>query len=378
MRSLGLSPDIIICRSQQQLLESTIKKLSSFCQVPVTNVMSVYDVSNIYHVPLILVKQNIHNIIKKCFHLDAFMANEPNLESWSSMAKIVDDISLPTIQIAIVGKYTGSSDTYLSLIKSLIHTGIHLKVTVKIEWIDASDLEERTKADNIQSYNTAWALLWSCAGIIVPGGFGNRGVEGKILACKFARENKKPLLGICLGMQVMVIEYARSVLGYTDANSEEFASPTSFPAVIHMPEISQNILGGTMRLGSRETIVNNYLSMPGDASNDTTTLAAEVYGFKNSSESIGRIHERHRHRYEVNPDKITELKAAGLVFSGNDVTEKRMEIAELPKSSHPFYFGTQFHPVSFLLKITMLTFDLKVVIRNLNQGPVDQVHRFTH
>lgn len=172
-------------------------------------------------------------------------------------------------------------------------------------------------------------------GILVPGGFGIRGVEGMISAAKYARENKVPYLGVCLGMQVLVIEYARNVLGLKGANSTEFYESSPHPIVIFMPEINQKVMGGTMRLGARDTIITYKLS------NGIRSLASEVYGTNEDEEGVS---ERHRHRYEVNPDKVESLTTAGLVFSGKDDKGERMEIVELPKDQHPFYFGTQFHP----------------------------------
>ena len=355
LRGLGLSPDVIVCRSTEMLSQSTKNRISAFCHVDPANVMAVHDVSNIYHVPLILEKQGIHRIIKEKLGLE-MMADSPDLTEWSKIAHIVDSAT-EKVDIAIVGKYTGLQDAYLSVIKSLKHAGIHLETEVALHWVEASDLEEETKSSDPAKHAAAWEALRAVAGVVVPGGFGVRGVEGKVLAAKYCREHKKPFLGVCLGMQVMVIEYARSVLELKGANSTEFDEATAHPVVLFMPEINQKVMGGTMRLGARATIISPTLA------DGAPTLAREVYGFPleeegsegasgepASSSSLASmtlsVMERHRHRYEVNPDKVEALEAGGkgLIFSGRDDQGVRMEIAELPRSEHPFYFGTQFHP----------------------------------
>ena len=203
LRGLGLSPDVIVCRSKELLSQSTKNKISVFCHVHASNVVAVHDVSNIYHVPLLLQKQGMHRIIREKLGL-TMMSEVPDLTQWEEIAHTVDRAS-ETVNIAIVGKYTGLEDAYLSVTKSLKHSGIHLKVNVVVHWVEASDLEEETKASEPEKHTKAWEKLRSVAGVVVPGGFGVRGVEGKVLAAKFCRETKKPFLGVCLGMQVMVI-----------------------------------------------------------------------------------------------------------------------------------------------------------------------------
>ena len=352
LRALGLSPDIIVCRCPTLLEESVKRKISIFCHVDTKSVLSVHDVSNIYHVPLILAEQGLHTILKSRLELES-MSDTPNLVQWTNMAHVVDTFT-SSVDIALVGKYTGLSDSYLSVTKSLLHSGIHLNVHVNVKWIEASDLEHDTELKDKEKFDKAWEIMHSVAGVLVPGGFGNRGVEGKIAAAKYCRESKKPYLGVCLGMQVMVIEFARNVLGIKDANSAEFNENTSDPVIVFMPEISQTEKGGTMRLGARATAISM-------THNDKTpTLASEVYGFhvpqnqqktNNSDESKGyesilgcKVNERHRHRYEVNPTRVDELEEKGLIFSGMDAEGERMEIAEIHRSLHPFYFGTQYHP----------------------------------
>lgn len=328
---------MIVCRSPEELSLGVKQKISTFCHVSPANILSVYDVSNIYHVPLILEKQGLHSIVKKHFQISQ-MFDAPKLESWKNMALTVDNFQ-SKIDIAIVGKYVGLQDSYLSLMKALKHSAIHLKLDINLCWVEASDLEDVTKVSDLEKYNKAWQVLKDCNGILVPGGFGIRGVAGKIEAARFARENKKPYLGVCLGMQIMVIEYARNVMGIENATSTEFEEGTPNPVVIFMPEINQLEMGGTMRLGARETSITLK-------HNEESTLASIVYGLnkfetKHDSESIL---ERHRHRYEVNPDKVQDIENAGLLFSGRDDQKVRMEIAELSREKHPFYFGTQFHP----------------------------------
>ena len=272
------------------------------------------------------------------------------------MATNIDE-TVESIRIAIVGKYNNHSDAYLSVMKAVVHSCISLALKPDIVWIDASDLEERTEAKHKDKYESAWALLKGCKCIIVPGGFGVRGVEGKVLATKYAREARVPFLGVCLGMQVMVIEYARHVLGLQDANSTEFDEATEHPVIVFMPEINHNVMGGTMRLGARPTsVAKDYVEgvsahggggvEAGDVTPDSPrvgarTLASEVYATEEAGDAVI---ERHRHRYEVNPKYTERLRTAGLVFSGTGDMGVRMEIAELRRDIHPYYLGTQFHP----------------------------------
>ena len=324
---------MIVCRSEKILAPATKEKLSIFCQVELKHVISVHDVSNIYHVPLILLDQGMHGILKSLLNL-GHMPAEPSFAAWKHIADTVDNFTAK-VEIAIVGKYNGLSDSYLSVLKSLMHSGIHLNTEVAVKWIEAAHLEEATRVSDPELHASAWQSLRQVAGVVVPGGFGNRGVEGKILAAQYCRESRTPYLGVCLGMQVMVIEYARHVLHLADANSTEFNDQTTHPAVVFMPEINPDIMGGTMRLGSRPTTVA-ALSPSGSA-----TLASRIYG---TTAANAQVHERHRHRYEVNPELVPALEAKGLLFSGKDETGVRMEIAELPTDVHPFFIGAQFHP----------------------------------
>lgn len=336
LRSLGSSPDVIVCRSKEMLALPVREKMGVFCHVGPGHVLSVHDVSNIYHVPLMLADQGIHTIIKSRLNIDA-MSSTPQLTMWKAMAEALDTTTT-SVKVAIVGKYNGQQDSYLSIIKSLIHSGMHLNVSVEIQWVEASNLASITEHEDKTKYETAWNVVKSCAGVIVPGGFGIRGVEGKVAVAKYCRENKVPYLGVCLGMQVMVIEYARHVIGLTDATSAEFDDEKTSKnhVVVFMPEIDSTTMGGNMRLGARPTTITPKHP------NGEASLATDVYGIEQGVEAS--VLERHRHRYEVNPDIVKDIQDKGLIFTGKDDRKERMEIAELPRSVHPFYFGTQFHP----------------------------------
>ena len=316
LRGLGITPDILVCRSTSPMTDETKEKLAAFCHVSPDAVMSTHDVPNIYHVPLMLESQGLCNIL----NVDCNATNL--LSEWRKMALNLDTLT-EEVSIAMVGKYTELSDAYLSVIKSLQHAAMEVNRKLRINWIEASHLEDSWK--NNEEFENSWNMLKSSDGILVPGGFGDRGIEGKILAAQYARTSKVPFLGICLGLQIATIEFCRNVLNLTNANSTEFEDNPDFPAVIFMPEISKTHLGGTMRLGSRPTLwqVDNC-------------KIKSLYGEGES------VNERHRHRYEVNPDLIDDIEKAGLVFVGKDETGQRCEIFEL--EDHPYYVGVQFHP----------------------------------
>ena len=318
LRGLGITPDILVCRSTEPMTEETKEKLAAFCHVSPDAVMSTHDVPNIYHVPLMLEEQGLCNI------LDIDCNGTSMLKEWRAMAYDLDTLT-EDVSIAMVGKYTDLSDAYLSVIKSLQHAAMKVRRKLTINWIEASHLETSWKAKNEQDFATAWDVLKSSDGVLVPGGFGDRGIEGKIIAAQHARENNIPYLGICLGLQVATIEFCRNVLGMSGANSTEFDENAEYPAVIFMPEISKTHLGGTMRLGSRPTIWQV----------DDCKIK-RLYG------DGGSVNERHRHRYEVNPDIIEDIENAGLKFVGKDETGQRCEIFEL--DGHPYYVGVQYHP----------------------------------
>lgn len=330
LRSVGLNPDIIICRSSKAVSQGTRDKLALFCQVPPEHVLTVHDVPNIYHVPILLENQGISRIIAN--KLKISLPCTPQLELYHTIAHNVEHAS-EEVHIALVGKYTGLQDSYLSVIQSLQHSAIMAGRRLIIDWIDAVSLEPGTNVSDKDAYTHSWETVKNADGILVPGGFGDRGVEGKILAVKYARENKVPFLGICLGMQCAVIEYSRNVLSLERANSAEFDPKSPHPVVIFMPEINPQQMGGTMRLGARATLLKDRKD------GNKQTLARDLYG-----RETRYVWERHRHRYEVNPEYVEPLTNAGLIFSGTDDRSQRMEIIELDSSMHPFFFASQYHP----------------------------------
>jgi CTP synthase len=339
LRSLGLSPSVIFCRCPEVLLDSTKQKISSFCHVPAAHVLSVHDVSNVYHVPGLLQSQNLHAILHQELKLQATpSALEPDLNAWNEMARGVE-LADRTVTIALIGKYTGLQDAYLSVIKALRHAGVAVHHKVQLEWIEASCLEGESSSltDNDAAVATtdgsrdeAWQKLKAADGVIIPGGFGQRGWEGKITAAGWCRMNQKPCLGVCLGFQAMVVEYARTELNLADADSTEFCEDTPNPVVFFMPEIDKETMGGTMRLGARVTRFTHALP------DGAMSKAQRLYGGSQS------VLERHRHRYEVNPTFVSAIHEAGLSLVGRDETGERMEVSELP--DHPYYVGCQFHP----------------------------------
>lgn len=327
LRSLGLNPTLLACRCQEPLEDGVKKKLALFCQVPEEHVLTVHDVSNIWRVPLLMESQGAHHII--CKHLGLSGSDRLSLSLWrDNLADRWDSLVEP-VRIALIGKYTNLSDAYLSVIKSLQHACMEARLKLHLDWVEATNLEpERAESDRVM-YDLSWKKLHDADGILVPGGFGTRGVEGKILAANYARTNMKPYLGICLGMQIAVIEFARNVLGLSGANSTEFDAATPHPAVVFMPEISTTHKGGTMRLGARRTLLQTV-----------SCTTAKLY------QRDAYIDERHRHRYEVNPQLVPSLEEHGLMFVGRDETGERMEILELASNpeKHPYFVAAQFHP----------------------------------
>jgi len=326
LRGLGLLPDILACRSTQPLEEHVKVKLAQFCHVPIPNIINLHDVTNIWHIPLLLRDQKAHEAILKVLDLQCVgnVPREPKLAEWTDRASKCDKMKTP-VRIAMVGKYTGLSDSYLSVLKALLHASVALNRKLVVDWVPSCDLEDSTAEETPDAYEKAWKSLKGADGVLVPGGFGDRGVQGKILAAKYARENNVPYLGICLGMQIAVIEFARSIMKLNGANSTEFDPTTKTPCVIFMPEGSKTHMGATMRLGSRRT----YFQV-------NKCKSAKLYG------NASYVDERHRHRYEVNPDMVPEFEKAGLSFVGRDESGRRMEIIELP--THRFFVGAQFHP----------------------------------
>ena len=320
LRGLGIIPDILVCRSEKPLDSETKSKLAAFCHVDEDAVVSAHDVSNLYQIPISLFEQSV--LRKVSVHLGFQVPTKlPILDEWREMADKVDTLE-EEVRIAMVGKYTGLSDSYLSVIKALQHSAFAVGRKLQIDWIESTDLDPNDRTEN---HEEAWRMLESADGILVPGGFGNRGVEGKIAAANYARVNEVPYLGVCLGLQIATIEFCRNVLNIESANSAEFDEDAPVHAVVFMPEISKTQMGGTMRLGSKPTpfLVDDC-------------KIRRLYG------GAEYVNERHRHRYEVNPDLIERIEASGLVYVGKDETGKRCEIMEL--NGHPYYVGTQYHP----------------------------------
>jgi CTP synthase len=309
LRSLGLQPDAIVCRSDRPIGRNLKEKISLLCDVPISGVISAPDARSIYEVPLVLHQEGLDEELARHLGIDA----APDLSEWEGLVRRVREAADP-VRIAVVGKYVNLRDAYLSVTEALNHGGIHHGADVRIEWIASDDLGGDATEE----------ALGDVDGILIPGGFGVRGVEGKVDAVRFARERGVPFLGICLGLQCAVIEFARHVCGLEDANSSEFAPGTPHAVIDLLPE-QKNVtdLGATMRLGAQAC----YLE-PG-------TLAARCYG-----EEV--VEERHRHRWEVNPSYLDVLREHGMVISGTSQKKRLAEIVELP--DHPFFIAGQFHP----------------------------------
>lgn len=328
LRGLGLSPDIIACRSSKPILEDVKRKISMFCHVNPECVMAVHDCKSVYHVPLLLKDQGLLSVLQKRLNLTPKVNASATtlLNKWVNLTERVARLH-DSVKIILVGKYTSLHDSYISVVKSLEHAAMTCDLKLDLEWVEAEDLEPACKNTDAAKYHDAWRKLVGVAGILVPGGFGSRGTEGKIAACHWARTNKIPFLGICLGFQMAVAEFARNVCDLKDANSSEIDPATEHPVVINMPEISTTQLGGTMRLGDRVTLFQP---------NTESSPIRKLYG------NVSEVHERHRHRYEVNPLYVAQLEKAGLQFIGRDEKGERMIILEL--KDHPYYVATQYHP----------------------------------
>jgi len=323
LRGLGLSPDLILARSKNALEEDVCAKVGKIGPCPV---ISVPDVSSVYKVPNLLYKQGLVDYLVKKLQLPVPEIDPRSfLYNWKQLAERSEH-PCEEVKIAIVGKYTKLEDAYMSVIKALKHAALACMKKLVIKWIEAEHLEEDARKDNPVMYHEAWQALCQCNGILVPGGFGTRGSEGKILAAKWARENNTPYLGICLGLQIAVIEFARNVLEWGGANSTELDPQTPHPVVIEMAEHNPGELGGTMRLGKRRTIFKEHAK----------SITKQLYG------GVDFIDERHRHRYEVNPTLTQYYEERGLHFVGQDEDGERMEVVEL--QNHPYYVAVQFHP----------------------------------
>lgn len=322
LNSYGVQPDVIIARSTHALDQKRKEKLAVQCNVPVEAIISAPDVDSIYDVPLNFERDQLSNVLLDL--LSVAERGSPDLKEWEAFAAHAHN-GKQTVKIGIVGKYfdTGDfvlSDAYLSVIEAIKFSAYHQEAKPEIEWLNAKDYEkDPARVSELAQYD----------GIIVPGGFGETGIEGKINAIRFCRENKIPYFGLCYGMQLMTVEYARHVAGIEGAHTTEIDPTTAHPIIMILPEqrekLAKKDYGGSMRLGAYPCVLKGG------------TIAGEAYGSAD-------ISERHRHRYEVNPDYIQQLTDAGLIFSGTSPDGTLMEIAELPKDVHPFMLGSQFHP----------------------------------
>ena len=310
LQGMGIQPDVLVCRSEHELTDEIKAKIALFCNVPVSHVLQNLDVEYLYEAPLAMEKEKLADVVLESLRLEN---RKPDLTEWKQM---VSDLRNPEseVNIAMVGKYTQLHDAYLSVVEALKHGGISCKAKVDITWVDSEELNEK----NLDQ------VLHKVDGILVPGGFGNRGTEGMILAAQYARVHKIPYLGICLGMQMAIVEFARHVLGYEDANSIELDPSTKHPVIALMPDQeSVEDLGGTLRLGSYPCVLAE------------NSKAKELFGTK-------EIQERHRHRYEVNNAFREELADKGMTIAGTSPDGHIVEMIEVRE--HPFFEGTQGHP----------------------------------
>ena len=315
----GIQPDIIVCRSNKKIKYEEIQKISLFCNVPTNAVIPSYDVGSIYQVPSLLSKSKLDDLVIK--NLNIKSTKKKDLSKWTNF-EVLESRAKEELNIFIIGKYVHLKDSYKSLYEAIYHAGVHNKVNVKIKWIDSETINKK----NVDE------LLIKAAGILIPGGFGNRGISGKIEAIRYARENQIPFLGICLGMQLSIIEFTKNVLKMKNSGSSEFGKHTN-NVISLMTEWSkknqkvtrtkENDLGATMRLGSYPCYIKHK------------SLASKIYKKK-------LIHERHRHRYEVNPKYRSFIEKKGLVFSGFSKDKKLLEIIE--NKNHKWFLGVQFHP----------------------------------
>lgn len=310
LQGMGIQPDVIVCRSEYPLTDGMRDKISLFCNIPANHVLQNLDVEYLYEAPLAMEKENLAQVVCECLHLDC---PEPDLKDWTEM---VENLKNPTqeVTVALVGKYIELHDAYISVVEALKHGGIYSHTTVNIKWVDS----EQVTAENADT------ILGDVSGILVPGGFGDRGIDGKLEAIKYARTNNIPFLGLCLGMQLSIVEFARNVIGYNDAHSMELDPYTTHPVIHIMPDqIGIEDIGGTLRLGSYPCIL------------DPHSKAYELY-------RTDEIHERHRHRYEVNNDFRDVLTQNGLLLSGLSPDGRIVEMIEIPE--HPWFVATQAHP----------------------------------
>ena len=311
LRSYGLQPEVLVCRTSKPIPKTEKEKLALFCSVPKEAVIECRDMKSIYEVPLVLEDQKFAEVVLKLLQTPD---READLTEWKNLVNTIKNPK-KTVKIAIAGKYTKLSDAYISVVESLKHAGYKNDSKVEIKWINSEDCTD---------YSECKKLLGDVQGLVVPGGFGVRGIEGKLNTIRYARENNLPFLGICLGMQCAVIEYARNVVGLKDANSKEFDEGATYPVIDLMTE-QKNVkgYGGTMRLGAYDCIIKKG------------TVAEKAYG-------VTTISERHRHRYEVNNEYLDKIASAGLVFSGMSPDGMLAEMVELPQND--WFVAAQFHP----------------------------------
>jgi CTP synthase len=310
LREIGIQPDLIVCRTEKEISQDMKEKIALFCSVPARNVIQNLDADSLYSVPLTLEAEGLPDKVCEFFKMPLI---KPDLTDWEKMVAVEKSLTRK-VTIALVGKYVELKDAYLSVAEALKHAGIANEVTVDIKWVHSETLETDNVAD----------VLKGIDGILVPGGFGFRGVEGKIIATQYARENKIPFFGVCLGMQMAVVEFARNILGYENAHSSELNGLTDAPVIDLMPEQHDiEDMGGTMRLGLYPCKIK------------PDTLAYAAYG-----DSL--IYERHRHRYEFNNAYREEFVSNGFIFSGVSPDERLVEIIEVP--DHPWFLAVQFHP----------------------------------
>ena len=310
LQGMGIQPDILVCRSEHPLTDGIKDKIALFCNVPSNHVLQNLDVEYLYEAPLAMEKENLAGAVCECLHLEC---PEPDLKDWTEM---VDYLKHPNtdVTVALVGKYIQLHDAYISVVEALKHGGIFSRATVHIKWIDS----ETVTPENADE------LFSDVDGILVPGGFGDRGIDGKIEAIRYARTHGLPFLGLCLGMQLSIVEFARDVVGLKDAHSVELDPQTTNPVIHIMPDqIGIEDIGGTLRLGSYPCVLNKE------------SKAYQLYGSEN-------IEERHRHRYEVNNDYRDQLEKAGMMLSGLSPDGRIVEMVEIPE--HPWFIATQAHP----------------------------------
>jgi CTP synthase len=311
LRSIGISPQMIIARADEEVDSALCEKIALFCDVEKRAVIPMATAEVLYEVPLLLEKLGVGELVLEKLGLKA--TRKPDMKPWQ---RLVDEVkkSKPSVRIALVGKYVELQDAYMSVREALKHAAIANGVEVEIGWVHSTDLEK----------DRGWEIIRTADGIVVPGGFGSRGIEGKVMAARYARENKVPYLGLCLGMQVMCIEFARNVLDHEDANSSEFDRSTSAPVIdLMIDQRSITDMGGTMRLGLYPCLLQKG------------TKAADAYAVPN-------VDERHRHRFEFNNSYREQFLKAGMAFSGLSPDGKLVEIAEI--TDHPYMVGSQFHP----------------------------------